>query len=380
VERPARLWVAATIVTGLVVAGSAWASSGAEPAPPCAAPALGFGAGEGSNAPELPPTVGDLRIGMLFVDFSDSPGTISPQTIFDTYVPRVVEWYRTVSYGGLRIDVRPLPRWLRLPRTLAEYQQERFDGAVEAAVAAANDSFDFSDFDALYVVPSMPALASTIIDDVPLRVDGAEIHSWAWLATGSLQRLPLVAVHETGHLLGLPDLYNERVPSSQHRWDVMTAAPGGGGMLAWHRWKLGWLQAGQITCLRKRGTISARLTSIEEGDGTKVLVSRMGAAAVVVEVRRAVAEDAALCKVGVLVYRVDFKAGAPENAGARGLPIQLRPARKDDPRRWGSCGREWRAPFDLGRGQVSRTTAWGHRITVLRAFSDGSYRVRMTRK
>jgi M6 family metalloprotease-like protein len=85
----------------------------------------------------------------------------------------------------------------------------------------------------------MPSLASTVIDDVPLRLDGEGIHSWAWLATGSLQRLPFVAVHETGHLLGLPDLYNERVPSSQHNWDVMTAAPSGGGMFAWHRWKLG---------------------------------------------------------------------------------------------------------------------------------------------
>jgi M6 family metalloprotease-like protein len=380
VERRARLWVAATIAAGLVAAGSAWASSGAEPPSPCAAPALGFGAGEGTNAAELPPTVGDLRIAMLFVDFSDSPGTVSPQTIFDTYVPRVVAWYRTVSYGRLRIDVRPLPRWLRLPRTLAEYEQERFEGAVEAALAAANDSFDFADVDALYVVPSMPALASTIIDDVPLRVDGAEIHSWAWLASGSLQRLPFVAVHETGHLLGLPDLYNELVPSSQHRWDVMTAASGGGGMFAWHRWKLGWLDSGQITCLRKRGTIDARLTPIEEADGKKALVSRVGTAAVVVEVRRAVSEDAALCKVGVLVYRVDFKAGTPENVGGRGIPVRLKPARKDDRRRWGTCGREWRAPFGLGRGQVSRATAWGHRITVLRAFSDGSYRVRMTRK
>jgi M6 family metalloprotease-like protein len=99
--------------------------------------------------------------------------------------------------------------------------------------------FDFASFDALYLVAAMPSLASTVIDDVPLRLDGEGIHSWAWLATGSLQRLPFVAVHETGHLLGLPDLYNERVPSSQHNWDVMTAAPSGGGMFAWHRWKLG---------------------------------------------------------------------------------------------------------------------------------------------
>jgi M6 family metalloprotease-like protein len=317
---------------------------------------------------------------MLFLDFSDSPGLIAPQAIYDAYVPPVVDWYRTVSYGRLQITVEPFPHWLRLPRTLAEYQEERFEGAIQAAVGAADPSFDFASFDALYVVASMPSLASTIIDDVPIRVDGAAIHSWAWLATGSLQRLPFVAIHETGHLLGLPDLYNERVPSSQHKWDVMTASPDGGGLFAWHRWKLGWLDRSQIVCRTHRGTTTATLTPIEQTGGTKAIVSRVGQTAVVLEVRRPVAEDASLCAGGVLVYRVDFWAGSPERAGSRGMPIQLRAARRDDSRQWGRCGRQWRAPLELGRGQVSRTTAWKHTITLLRRLPDGSYRVRVTRK
>src|SRR4029450_12221186 len=174
-------------------------------------------------------------------------------------------------------------------------------------------------FDGLYVVAAMPSLASTVIDDVPLRVDGARIHSWAWLATGSIQRLPFVAIHETGHLLGLPDLYNERNPSSQHRWDVMTAAPGGGGMFAWHRWKLGWIDRGQVVCLSRRGTLTATLAPIERAGGRKAIVSRVGREVVVVEVRRALAEDASICESGVLVSRVDFSAGAPQNVGARRL-------------------------------------------------------------
>lgn len=345
----------------------------------CSPPALGFGAGEGLNAAQMPPTVGKLRIAMLFVDFSDSAGPESPQSLFDRYSPSIVDWYRGVSYGRLEIEVEPLPRWLRLPDPPADYESRNFEGAIEATVAAADRAFDFRSFNALYVVAAMPALASTIIDDVPLRLDGTAIHSWAWLATGSLQRLRLVAIHETGHILGLPDLYRNRSASSQHTWDVMTGGERG-GMFAWHRWKLGWLEANQIVCLSRRGTSTATIGPIESAGGTKAIVSRVGRTVVVVEVRGAQAEDASLCRTGVLVYRVDFAAGSPEKAGLRQLPIRLRPARPDDPRRWDQCGREWRAPFGRGRGQVSRTKAWNHSITVLKNMPDGSYRVRLTRR
>jgi M6 family metalloprotease-like protein len=374
-----RTWVAGLLSIGLAALALLAASVRAATPSPCAAPSLGFGAGEGRNADEMSPTVGALRIAMLFVDFSDSPGPVDPQSIYATYFPRVLDWYGTVSYGRLQIAVEPFPHWLRLPRTLAVYEAEHFEGAVEAAVAAADPTFDFSSFDALYIVASMPSLASTVIDETPLRADGAAIHSWAWLATGSLQRLPFVAIHETGHLLGLPDLYNERNPSSQHRWDVMTAAPGGGGMFAWHRWKLGWIDRGQVVCLSRRGTLTATLAPIERAGGSKAIVSRVGREVVVVEVRRALAEDASICESGVLVSRVDFSAGAPQNVGARRLPIQLQAARPDDSRRWNRCGPQWRAPFALGRGEVSRTNAWRHSITLLRRLRDGSYRIRVTR-
>jgi M6 family metalloprotease-like protein len=326
----------------------------------------------------MPPTGGELRAAMLFVDFSDSPGVVAPQAIHDAYVPRLVEWYRTVSYGRLRITVEPYTHWIRAPRSLEEYQQGRFAGAIQAVVEAADPSFDFSSFDALYVVASMPSLASTVIEHDPIRVDGTAIHVWAWLATGSLERLPAVLTHETGHVLGLPDLYRERLPSSKHVWDVMTAA-GSGGMFAWHRWKLGWLDGGQVTCLRHRGAIGATLTPLERPGGKKALISRTENAAIVVEVRRAIAEDASLCRGGVLLYRVDFSSGAPANAGHPGLPIELRPARPDDGRRRSRCGVQWRAPFGVGPGRVSRATAWRHELRVLQILPDGSYRVRLTR-
>ena len=309
---------------------------------------------------------------MLFVDFPDSPGTANPQAIYDAHVPRLADWYRTVSYGRLRIEVKPLVRWLRLPRTLADYEEARFEGAIEAAIAAADPDFDFSSVDALYLVPAMPSLASTVIDEDPIRADGSAIHAWAWLATGSLQRLPFVAIHETGHILGLPDLYNSQ-PSSQHRWDVMTASPDGGGLLAWHRWKLGWLDAGQIVCVTRRGTTNATLTALERTGGRKAILSRVGRQVVAVEVRRREAEDASVCKPGVLIYRVDLDAGAPQNVGSRRLPIRLQAAQPEDSRQWDRCGAQWRATYTAGRASILN-----HRIRIARR-TDGSFRIRLAR-
>jgi M6 family metalloprotease-like protein len=347
---------------------------------PCAAPELGFGAGEGKNDDAMPPTVGELRIGMLFVDFADSQAATAPQAIHDSYVPPIVDWYRTASYGRLRIAVKPYLHWIRLPRTLEQYEQDHYVGMIEAAVAGADPAFDFSSVDALYVVPSLPTLAATVIDDVPLRVDGTAIHVWAWLATGSLERLPGVSVHETGHVLGLPDLYNDRISSSKHVWDVMTAA-NPAGMFAWHRWKLGWLDEGEIACLARRRVLETTLTPLERAGGTKALIARTDKAAYVVEVRAPIAEDASLCRGGVLFYRVDFFAGAPANAGLRQRPIRLQPAQPDKSGlQRARCGAEWRAPFGTGRGRVSRTRAWGYELKVLRALPGGAFRVRLARR
>jgi M6 family metalloprotease-like protein len=343
----------------------------------CAPPALGFGAGEGANDPRLPPTVGELRIAMLFVDFSDSPGSVAPQAIHGTYVPHVVDWYRRVSYGRLQISVEPVLRWIRLPSTLAEYRQTLFDGAIEAAVQAVDPELDFGRFDALFVITpgEVGPLASTIVDHDPLHVDGAAITSWVWLSARTLDVARAnVLVHETGHVLGLPDLYDESA-SSHHRWDVMTAS-GAGGMFAWHRWKLGWLDGSQIVCLR-RGAATVTLAPVERPGGTKALVFRTRNGAVVVEVRQRLGEDAAICRTGVLLSRVDFLKGSPGRAGGEVVPIRIRAAQGETARNLSRCGPQWRAPFSLRRREPSRVTAFGLRLRLLRAFADGSYRVQL---
>jgi M6 family metalloprotease-like protein len=367
------------IVTAVLVGAVVFAASPpAGAAAACAPPALGFGAGVGLNDPTMPPSTGELRIAMLFVEFGDFPATVSPDALVDAYVPFVRDWYRSASQGRLAIAVEPARRWLRMPRTFAEYERDHFAGAVEDALAAADPHVDFTGVDALYLMTSQPsgALASTVIDHEPRRVDGAELRVWVWFAAGRGEPgRSQVLVHETGHVLGLPDLYDVRRPSRvRHQWDVM-AGPGGTGLLAWHRWKLGWLAMSDVVCMGSR-RMTATLAPLTRPGGRKAIVYPTRNGAVVVEVRARLGIDASLCKAGVLVYRVDFGRGAPTSGGRLGPPIDVWAARRGDHAR---CGQDWRAPLALSRGEVSRGTAFGLRIRLLARLRDGSYRVRVTR-
>lgn len=154
----------------------------------------------------------------------------------------------------------------------------------------------------------------------------------------------------------------------------MTAAPAGGGMFGWHRWKLGWLDATQVACLPRRGRLTTTLTPVEAPGGRKLAVVRLARSAVVVEVRQPVADDAGICTGGVLVYRVELSAQLPRR------PIAVSRARPDERRRLSSCGPAYNAPLGLGRGRRSTLRVGNVQVRMLNRSADGSVRVRVTRR
>lgn len=345
----------------------------------CAPPLVSRGVGEGRNDPvHFPPTVGELPAVMLFVDFGDARATSDPAAVFEAAMPDVSEWYRTVSYERLRLTVTPIRRWLSVSTTVAEARTNLEVGlraALDEAVSLVDAEVDFSRYRALYVVIPGEAFErlggiGVHISERPVRADGASIHGHVWLHD-ELEDREAYVIHETGHVLGLPDLYVQRAPRTFHQWDVMAWGSGTrpGGMFAWHRWKLNWLEPRQVACFSGKGTLRATVSPVERPGGVKAIVFRTRRAAYVAEVRQRLAEDAGICKPGVLIYAVDFYARSGSNDIRL---VEARPTRAATLRK---CGPQAAAPFGVGRGEVSRISVFGLRFEVLAALPDGSYRV-----
>ena len=296
-----------------------------------------------------------------------------PQGLFDA----ASVWFRTVSYGRLDFRAETLPRWLSLPLTSREYLNDPAQ-YLRDAVAAADPSVDFSRFDVVYLAPASKTTetaTSAILNSFGVSADGREVRFWVpwgggFAASGDAP--PQGLIHETGHLLGLPDLYIRGVPSSFHRWDVMAGARWPSELFAWHRWKLGWLDAGQIVCVVGRRTVTTTLAPIERPGGVKaVFVKTDEDRMIAVEVRARLGYDATLCETGVLAYQVD-------QTPFRRAPVRIYAAQPDRQPPRSTCAGTWNAPFDRARGEVATLRFPGFRLDVLAKLGDGSYRVRVS--
>ena len=338
---------------------------------------------------------------MLFVDFADHRSAESTTRLYSRLVPRSRAWFAEVSYGRVHLSVTAAQHWLRMPHRLSAYGLADGIGWPEHraymadAIAAADSEVDFSRFQVVYVV----AAKGTKIERSPafqaypgsgIEVDGSEVRYGATFfddTRADARYAANVLSHETGHILGLPDLYDVDAAAAPDPaywrlfrfaggWDMMSWNGPGAHFLAWEKWKLGWLDPSQLTCLNGPGSVTATITPLERAGGLKAIVVPTGSSsAYVVEARRRIGEDAQLCKEGVLAYTVD--ATVPTGDG----PVRVRPAERDtstDLR--DRCGPLYNAPFAIGRGRVARfkDPAAGLSVKVLASGPSG-YRVRVTR-
>jgi M6 family metalloprotease-like protein len=373
-----------------------------DPTPAPCAPSLfspfTFDTNEGTNFSPLPlAATGPLRAVMLFVDFPDLSGTESTKRLYNSIVPRSRSWFAEASYGRASLEVTPVHRWFRMPHGFRGYgfgdgvsfdEQHHY---IDSAVAAADATFDFSPYKIIYIVAPRgfnlersPAFHAH--EHGGIVVDGTELRYGSTFGEDIRSPDPdypaNVLIHETGHVLGLPDLYdtlNPVYPSLQRYaggWDMMSSTGPGAHFLAWHKWKLGWLDQTQLTCLQGPGTLTTTLTPLARRGGLKAVVVPAGpSSTLVVEARRKLGHDARLCEQGILVYSVDATILSGHG------PIRIHAAQRD---RSGEgideCGLLSQAPFDRASGEVARyvDSAAGVTVDVLAAGATG-YRVRVTR-
>lgn len=320
------------------------------------------------------PTVGDVKTIVLFADFNDSPASQTPEQVFSLISPKAETFFRDISYGKMDYVLEPQFTWLRLSQPSSYYGEgiRSYDGHlqfIQEAVTLADANVDFSTADSVLVlvppeasgVPYGPAFGANPGEGYSADgkvfsngvTSGADLIGWGFLWLN----------HETGHIMGLPDLYAYQFDSSNY--DDQHRFVGGFGLMgfidgnapeffAFERWQMGWLDDNQIFC-QLDGEQTITLTAIETIGGTKaVIIPVSETKVVVVESRRRLGYDANLIKEGALVYTIDTSIYSGEGS------LVVYPILENDPYRDQS-------PLAVGES----FTIDGVIITVIEATSAG---------
>ncbi len=285
--------------------------------------ALGF-----PRIPDRLPTTGTVRFKVIFVDFRDQPASRTPQSVFSIISPGAESLFRELSYGKLNVVLEADFRWVRMNKASTEYGwpsptfnahrayiQEALDLAVAAGTSfAAADSFIVMANPDTLAFTSGPAFtpvsaASGVTASGGTFVNGAtsgrDFLTWGYKWFN----------HEIGHALSLPDLY--AFSGATHRfvgdYSLMSFINGTAPeLLAWERWRLGWLDDTQVEC-PPSGTSVVALSPVETPGVTKLIVVPAGrTTAVAVESRRPLGYDTNLTRPGLLVYYIDTSINSGE--------------------------------------------------------------------
>jgi M6 family metalloprotease-like protein len=306
-----------------------------------------------------------LVIPVLPVDAAAPPRT--PQELESLWAgppeSSVRGYWEFVSAGALQLEVRVLP-WLAVPGTLQSDYPNVIDGnpaanlsagprnlARDALAAAARVVEDLHVFDddgpdgvpasgdddavldlvvVLHPFPGWetnPVVVPRAIVSLQSRLGGepipqTDLKADAFLVASASGPLG-VWVHEFGHLLGLPDLYDlDRAPvagtpgsvapqGGLGRWSLMASGTWGGGgatpsgLDAWSRLTLGF---GQLTELDQARVIDLPWVDIDEAEAVRLRpLGDWGEESWLIEARRrrsGATVDAELPGDGALVYRV----------------------------------------------------------------------------
>jgi M6 family metalloprotease-like protein len=337
---------------------------------------------------------GRIRALTLFVDFPDARARHGARTRFREFFPATQSWFTTGSYGRLRYQPVPVLRYFTMPHTYRSYRIERGYGwqvhqrMMKDLLKVADRQVDFRGYDLvnILVTPNAgPPATETVLSvtwtgaTAAVTDDGAALDKVSVLYGHDAAKYRVLN-HENGHIFGLPDLYSGTDFRSTDRWagqwDMMSLDWGmHSDFLAWHKWKLGWLDARQVACVSRAGTSEQTLTPVETPGGRKlVVVPSGGTGALAVEVRSRQGNDIGGCGEGVLIYRI--RTDVPSGQG----PVRVVDSHPDT----SACESSSNAfnahndaPFDVGGAY--RDPATGTTVRVVARDGRGRYTVRVTR-
>ena len=336
-----------------------------------------------------------LRAAVLFVDYPGLTASETPAQLMASVMTPGSALLQEMSYGRLNLTTVPFPQWYRMPQPISAYTWSTYEGHRQFlldVLSVTDAAIDFSTFDALYVFSppsSNKPVSPTFNGGTTANVvaDGRNFGNAVTFGTDSRSFGASIMAHETGHMLGLVDLYaffpagGANYAGNQFKyvgaWTLMSNVFNAAHVLTWEKRKLGWIDESQVDCLHSAGGVEAVLSPSQVVGGRKMVVVPVDtSSALVVEVRNNVALDANLCTAGVLLYSVDAR--IPTGEG----PAQVLGSRASTAgTAFNKCGPWADGTFGFGSTPISTYThpPSGATVTVLRAESDGSYRVRVKR-
>jgi M6 family metalloprotease-like protein len=334
---------------------------------------------------------------MIFLSFPDSAPLADPAELAADHFPATARFYESASYGKFRLRSYPQPRWSRMPHSSTSYgirrdwEPARRTAYLRDALAVADPSVDFSRYDIVYLVadpdaPGVDSDATKVVNfDRPMRADGKDIKRIVTV----FERHPPdrnVLAHETGHVFDLADLYHR--PSDDKGdwdtyvgdWDVMGSQFGlSPDLFGWHKWKLGWLDRRQVSCVAPSGTSLLTLEPVAAvpelggGTATRLAVVRTGReSALAIEARAATGNDLHTCTEGVLIYRVR---GTRASGGG---PVEVVDTHPHSQACWGRSVYPPLGDAPLGVGETFTVPGEGTRVEVADRTSTGAFTVKIT--
>ncbi|MBR6157467.1 MAG: DUF4214 domain-containing protein [Lachnospiraceae bacterium] len=218
----------------------------------------------------LIPSIGNANSICFLVEFSDCPNqwSISSETISDRLNYYLHDSYQEISFGKLNLSVDVCDEWYvaEHPRSyysdLAEEVSETYAREVllNEIVRAYDDQIDFSQYDLtgdnyideMYIICSGIAGNSNSLwwpcgndSNYIIEADGVRTGKFIWL--DQRNDFDSVARHETGHSLGLVDLYDVQVPGRESFSvsDIMNDNTG--NFNAYSKILLGWIDPVKIS-------------------------------------------------------------------------------------------------------------------------------------